>query len=153
MWFFQHVVRGSSANRADDFICSLRLDYGRVVAQSNAQKVQSVDRFWAFQAFGFISIKEITMPKFVAIVTFQNNEQRLQVRPKHREYLASLLDQGKLVLSGPFADDTGALMMYEASSEDEVRSLISADPYTAADAIGDLQLREWRQVFPTETTS
>jgi uncharacterized protein YciI len=91
------------------------------------------------------------MPKFVAIVTFQNEEQRLQIRPKHREYLASLLDQGKLVLSGPFADDTGALIMYEASSVDEVKSLIAADPYTAADAIGNLQLREWKQVFPPES--
>jgi uncharacterized protein len=90
------------------------------------------------------------MAKFVAILTFQNEDQRLQVRPKHREYLASLLDQGKLVLSGPFADDKGALIMYEGASEEEVRALIAADPYSSVDAIADLQLREWKQVFPQE---
>jgi uncharacterized protein YciI len=88
------------------------------------------------------------MAKFVAILTFQNEEQRLQVRPKHREYLASLLEQGKLVLSGPFADDKGALIMYEAETEGEVRDIIAADPYSDADAIADLQLREWKQVYP-----
>jgi uncharacterized protein YciI len=88
------------------------------------------------------------VPKFVAILTFQNEEQRLQARPKHREYLAGLLEQGKLVLSGPFADDTGALILYEANSEEEVRDIIAADPYTGADAIADLQLREWKQVYP-----
>jgi len=88
------------------------------------------------------------MPKFVAILTFQNEEQRLQARPKHREYLASLLEQGKLVLSGPFADDKGALIVYEAESEREVRDIIAADPYSGADAIADLQLREWKQVYP-----
>jgi uncharacterized protein YciI len=88
------------------------------------------------------------MPKFVAILTFQNEEQRLKVRPQHREYLASLLEQGKLVLSGPFADDTGAMIMYEAETEEEVREIIAGDPYTAADAIAELQLREWKQVYP-----
>ncbi|MFL5761621.1 MAG: YciI family protein [Thermomicrobiales bacterium] len=88
------------------------------------------------------------MPKFVAILRFQNNEQRLHVRPRHREYLGSLLAEGKLVLSGPFADDSGALIIYEAESEKEVRDLIAADPYTSVDAIGDLQVREWKQVLP-----
>jgi uncharacterized protein YciI len=86
--------------------------------------------------------------KFVAILTFQNNDARLQMRPKHREYLASLLEQGKLILSGPFADDSGALIMYEADSEKDVRDIIAADPYTKVDAIADLQVREWKQVYP-----
>ena len=88
------------------------------------------------------------MPKFVALLTFKNEYQRLQVRPKHREYLASLLEQGKLVLSGPFADDSGALIIYEADKEEEVREFIAADPYTAADAIAELELREWKQIYP-----
>jgi len=90
------------------------------------------------------------MPKYVAILTFQNNDERLAIRPKHREYLASLLEQGKLVLSGPFADESGALIMYQADSEEEVRSIIAADPYTTVNAIADLQLREWKQVFPAD---
>jgi uncharacterized protein len=90
------------------------------------------------------------MPKFVAILTFQNNEERLAIRPKHREYLASLLADGKLILSGPFADESGALIMYQAGSEDEVRAIIAEDPYNQVDAIADLQLKEWKQVFPGE---
>ncbi len=90
------------------------------------------------------------MTKFVAILTFQNEEQRMKIRPKHREYLASLLAEGKLVLSGPFADEKGALIIYEGPSEEDVRAIIAADPYSSVDAIADLQLREWKQVFPHE---
>lgn len=89
------------------------------------------------------------MAKFVALLTFADNlEIRLAVRPKHREYLQSLLDQGRLHESGPFADDAGALIVYEVADEAEARALIAADPYTDAGVVADLQLREWKRVFP-----
>jgi uncharacterized protein YciI len=89
------------------------------------------------------------MAKFVSIVTFAaDEEKRLAVRPKHREYLSSLLEQGKLHESGPFADDKGALIIYEAADEAEARALIAADPYTDAGVVADFQLREWKRVFP-----
>jgi hypothetical protein len=72
----------------------------------------------------------------------------LAVRPKHREYLSSLLAQGKLHESGPFADDKGALIIYEVADEAEARAIIAADPYTDAGVVADQQLREWKRVMP-----
>jgi uncharacterized protein YciI len=88
------------------------------------------------------------MARFVLQLSFKNNARRLEVRPAHREYLRSLLDQGRLVTAGPFADDTGALLVYEAADEAEVRDILAADPYTAADVYDIEQLREWRPILP-----
>lgn len=89
------------------------------------------------------------MAKFVALVTFVEDQQRrLAIRPQHREYLRSLLDQGKLHESGPFADDKGALIIYEAVNEAEARALVEADPYTVAGVIAEVDLREWNRVLP-----
>ena len=88
------------------------------------------------------------MAKFAAILTFGNEEQRLATRPRHREYLRALLDQGKLVGSGPWADDTGALIIYEAADEAEVRELIANDPYSTGDIIANLELKQWNRTLP-----
>ena len=88
------------------------------------------------------------MAKFVAILRFGDGGQRLAARPRHREYLRGLFEQGKLLESGPFGDDSGALIVYEAADEAEARALIAADPYTDAGVVADLQLREWKRVLP-----
>jgi uncharacterized protein YciI len=88
------------------------------------------------------------MARFVLQLSFKNNTRRLQVRPAHRDYLRSLLEQGKLVTAGPFADDAGALLVYEVEDEAEVRDILAADPYTAAGVYDIEQLREWRPILP-----
>jgi len=88
------------------------------------------------------------MAKFAAILTFGNTEQRLAARPAHREYLKGLLDGGKLVASGPWVDDSGALIIYEAADETEARALIAADPYNSGEIVANLELREWNRVMP-----
>ncbi len=88
------------------------------------------------------------MAKFAAILTFGNTEQRLAARPAHREYLKSLLDSGKLAASGPWVDESGALIIYEAADEAEVRKLMAADPYNNGEIITNVELKEWHQVFP-----
>ena len=88
------------------------------------------------------------MAKFAAILTFGNTEQRLAARPAHREYLKSLLDSGKLAASGPWVDESGALIIYEAADEAEVRALMAADPYHSGEIITSVELKEWHQVLP-----
>lgn len=93
------------------------------------------------------------MAKFVALVTFfPDTEKRLAVRPTHREYLKSLFDAGKLHESGPYLDDSGALIIYEAADEAEARSLLANDPYTPAGIIASVDLKEWNRVFPPPTS-
>jgi uncharacterized protein YciI len=88
------------------------------------------------------------MARFALQLEFKDNERRLEVRPRHREYLRSLLAAGKLVTAGPWADDSGALLVYEGASEEEVREILAADPYTEADVYDIVQLREWNVVVP-----
>ena len=88
------------------------------------------------------------MAKFAAILTFGNTEQRLAARPAHREYLKSLLDSGKLAASGPWVDESGALIIYEAADETEVRALMAADPYSGGEIVANVEIKEWHQVMP-----
>ncbi len=88
------------------------------------------------------------MAKFAAIVTFGDAEKRMEVRPHHRAYLQQLLAEGKLHESGPWADDSGALIIYEAADQTEAQALFDADPYNAVDGIvTDVRLLEWNRIF------
>jgi uncharacterized protein YciI len=88
------------------------------------------------------------MARFVLQLTFKNEARRLEVRPAHRDYLRGLLDEGRLVTAGPFADDKGALLIYEAADEAEIRDILAHDPYTAADVYDIELLREWTPILP-----
>ncbi len=89
------------------------------------------------------------MPKFAVTITFDDLTARDEARPAHRVYLKSLLDAGKLLESGPFADDTGALLIYEADSESELHSWLAEDPYATTDGvIAETVIKEWIRVFP-----
>jgi uncharacterized protein len=87
------------------------------------------------------------MAIFALQLRFRNNDRRLEVRPAHREYLASLRDAGRLVAAGPWADDTGAMLLYDVAGEAEVREILANDPYTPADVYEIADLREWRPLF------
>ena len=88
------------------------------------------------------------MARFVALLEFSDDEAlRLQTRPTHRAYLRSLFDQGKLAMSGPWTDDTGAMLIYEAADLEEAQRLLDADPYRAAGVIVDARIKEWKVVM------
>jgi uncharacterized protein YciI len=89
------------------------------------------------------------MPLFALVLSFppENEERRMAVRPRHREYLRELHERGAIVAVGPFADGTGALLVYDAADEDEVRALMAADPYTEAGVFANATLHEWQLLF------
>lgn len=84
------------------------------------------------------------MGRYVLQLTFKNNDRRLEVRPAHREYLGKLHREGRLVTAGPWGDETGAMLVYEAADEAEVRQILADDPYTPADVYDIALLKEWR---------
>jgi uncharacterized protein len=86
--------------------------------------------------------------RFVLEIRFKNEEERLRVRPAHRAYLAELLATHRLVTAGPWADDTGAMLIYEVADEAELRKLLAIDPYTIAGVYDEVSLREWRPILP-----
>lgn len=88
------------------------------------------------------------MALFAVTLEFSDDaERRGEVRPAHRKYLATLLEQGKLQQSGPFADDTGALLIYDAVDIAEVQEILSNDPYTPAGIIAGATVKEWNVVM------
>jgi uncharacterized protein len=88
------------------------------------------------------------MGLFAALIEFTKDEElRLQTRQVHREYLRSLFDAGKLAISGPWADDSGALIVYEAKDMAEAEGMLDGDPYRSAGVIANATLKEWRIVL------
>ncbi len=88
------------------------------------------------------------MPAFAVMIEFtDDHELRQQTRPGHREYLRSLLEAGKIRLSGPFVDDSGALIVMEARDAAEVQAMLDADPYRKAGVIANARVKEWNIVM------
>ena len=88
-------------------------------------------------------------------IEYVTDKERIQtIRPAHRAYLTSLLSKGKLAISGPFLDDYGALIVYEADSAEEAETLLKGDPFHAAGIFVRWTIRPWnpvmanRELFP-----
>jgi len=91
------------------------------------------------------------MAKFAAILVYADKDKLQDVRPSHRTYLEQLLAAGKLLASGPWTDDSGALILYEAADEAEARALLAADPVSQTPGVlADVQLKEWKQIYAAE---
>lgn len=70
---------------------------------------------------------------------------RLEARPHHRQRLEQLRDDGELVLAGPWADDSGALLIFR-SDEAQVRQILQDDPYYTTAGVTVLGVREWQPI-------
>jgi uncharacterized protein len=85
-------------------------------------------------------------------------EGRKRARPAHIERLKALLDEGRLLLAGPFpavdAEDpgdagfTGSLIVARFDSLDAAKAWAEADPYLAEGVYRDVQIRPFRKALP-----
>ncbi len=86
--------------------------------------------------------------KFAAVIEYLQDKAKVaEVRPVHRQYLTSLRERGQLVAAGPFTDDSGALIVYEAPSKEEAEKLIRGDPFHQNGIFLRWQLRPWNPVM------
>jgi uncharacterized protein YciI len=86
--------------------------------------------------------------KFVALLDFNDDKELLaRTRPAHREYLQELVDAGKIWLSGPWVDDTGAMLVFDTETMEEAQRLIDDDPYQTEGVLSNARIKEWRLVF------
>ena len=86
--------------------------------------------------------------KFAAIIEYAQDRAKIQeVRPVHRQYLATLRAEGRLAASGPFTDDSGALIIYEAASREDAEELLRGDPFHQHGIFVRWQLRPWNPVI------
>ena len=70
-----------------------------------------------------------------------------RARPSHREYLTGLQERNKLVISGPFSDDKGGLLVYEADTVDEVDKMVREDPFAVHGVFVSWEIRPWNVIF------
>ena len=86
--------------------------------------------------------------KFAAIIEYTQDRTRIaEIRPVHRQYLTSLREKGRLVASGPFTDDSGALIIYEADNREAAEKLLEGDPFHKNGIFQRYQLRPWNPVI------
>ena len=91
------------------------------------------------------------VPTFVREIAMDpGDERRLAVRPEHRDYVRELFEQGSIRMSGPLADDTGAVIVYVADDLEHAAELVSRDPYVRDGVVREVSLREWNVVVPAE---
>jgi len=93
--------------------------------------------------------------KYAAIIEYSTYKAKIQeLRPTHRQYLAMLRERGQLAISGPFTDDSGALIVYEAASVEDAEKLLQGDPFHQNGIFLKYVLRPWnpvianRELFP-----
>ena len=86
--------------------------------------------------------------KFAAIIEYMQDRDKVQaVRPAHRQYLATLKANGQLAACGPFTDDSGALIIYEADTREAAEALVEGDPFNINGIFLSYQMRPWNPVI------
>jgi hypothetical protein len=83
---------------------------------------------------------------------FDDDPRRLAARPAHRQRLADLHAQGRLLAAGPWDDDSGALLVFR-SDRDGAREIMSVDPYYTTPGVTVVSLRQWRPVVGADLTA
>ena len=78
-------------------------------------------------------------------LTFTADPRRLQARPAHRQRLAQLHHDGVLIAAGPWADDSGALLIFRLD-EQGIRAELDTDPYYVTPGVAVASVREWTPV-------
>jgi uncharacterized protein YciI len=73
------------------------------------------------------------------------DDSRLELRPAHRERLASLASDGRLLAGGPWSDDSGALLVFLVDDRAGLDEILTEDPYYTAPGV-TVDVREWDPV-------
>jgi uncharacterized protein YciI len=68
-------------------------------------------------------------------------------RPAHRAWLSTLAEDGRLLTSGPYGDDAGALLIFKVQDEAELNDLLKQDPFALEGTIAGIRTTEWTPVI------
>src|SRR5919201_1008432 len=55
--------------------------------------------------------------------------------PEHRDFMNAMEDEGFIVLGGPLGDGAKVLLVFDADSEDQIRSRLARDPWHVRDLL------------------
>ncbi|WP_460406908.1 YciI family protein [Actinophytocola sediminis] len=79
---------------------------------------------------------------FAIELAFTDDPRRIAGRPAHRERLAAWHAGGRLLLAGPWWDDSGALLVFR----DDPTDALADDPYFHTPGVTVLAVRALRPV-------
>lgn len=79
---------------------------------------------------------------YVIELAFDGDPRRLDARPAHRTVLGELHRQGRLVMAGPWRDDSGALLVFDTDAAG-IAEVLAGDPYYRAPGVTVASVREW----------
>ena len=82
-------------------------------------------------------------------LAFTASSERLAARPAHRAVLVRLHHEGRLVAAGPWADDMGAMLIFDVQRE-ELDRILDADPYYRVAGVEIVRIREWTPIVRPE---
>ena len=83
---------------------------------------------------------------YVVELTYDDNPARLRARPAHRELLADLHKRGVVRAAGPWDDGSGALLVFDVETEDELDRLLAEDPYYRSPGLTITSRRRWSPI-------
>ncbi|MFP1877711.1 YciI family protein [Lonsdalea quercina] len=68
---------------------------------------------------------------------------------EHVRYLQKLIEAGRLIASGPLKETPlrAGFLIFRATTLDEVKAMIHADPFTRENLIVDLDIQRWDPLF------
>lgn len=84
---------------------------------------------------------------FVVELTFTDDPARLAARPAHRERLRQLHADGVLVMSGPFSDDSGALLIFDVDDPAAMDRVLADDPYYSTPGVTVSRRQPWSPII------
>lgn len=73
---------------------------------------------------------------------------RPTVRPAHLENLRPLVEQGRVLIGGPFTDGSGSLIVVEMENETAAMEFARNDPYTKEGVFERVEVKPFRKVVP-----
>ncbi len=73
---------------------------------------------------------------------------RPTVRPAHLENLKPLVEQGRMIIGGPFTDGSGSLMIVDMEDEAAARAFAENDPYVKQGVFERVEVKPFRKVVP-----
>ncbi|SIR86137.1 YciI family protein [Williamsia sterculiae] len=68
-------------------------------------------------------------------------------RPAHRTWLREQHEAGVVRLSGPFEDQSGALIVIEAEDRTALDAVLAQDPFAVNGAVDGVRVKPWNVVF------
>ena len=74
-----------------------------------------------------------------------------QALANHGRYLQEQMTKGALQLAGPFLDDSGGLILYNARDEAEVRAIVEHDPGVVDGILAVESIRPFQLAFDAAT--